>query len=50
MHEVDRREGTRHYYSARPEGLVELKRYVESLWDDVLAAYAGTSSGPKEEA
>lgn len=35
-----RREGTRRYYSAAPEGLVELRRYVESLWDDVLAAYA----------
>ena len=35
-----RREGTRRYYSARPEGLAELRRYVESLWDDVLQAYA----------
>src|SRR5688572_6150707 len=37
-----RREGTRRYYSARPEGLAELRRYVESLWDDVLEAYART--------
>lgn len=35
-----RQEGTRRYYSAASEGLVELRRYVESLWDDVLAAYA----------
>lgn len=35
-----RREGTRRYYRAAPEGLAELRRYVESLWDDVLAAYA----------
>jgi DNA-binding transcriptional ArsR family regulator len=34
------REGTRHYYQASQEGLAELREYVESLWDDVLAAYA----------
>ncbi|HET6373767.1 MAG TPA: metalloregulator ArsR/SmtB family transcription factor [Candidatus Polarisedimenticolia bacterium] len=34
------REGTRRHYRARRDGLTELKRYVESLWDDVLAAYA----------
>ena len=36
------REGTRHYYRASQEGLAELRRYVESLWDDVLAVYADT--------
>lgn len=40
----DRREGTRRYYSASREGLAELRAYVESLWDDVLAAYAGSDS------
>ncbi|MGH7470324.1 MAG: ArsR/SmtB family transcription factor [Longimicrobiales bacterium] len=35
-----RREGTRRFYSAAPDGLVALRRYIESLWDDVLAAYA----------
>ena len=39
---TDRRDGTRRYYSASREGLAELRRYVESLWDDVLAAYAGS--------
>jgi len=41
---TDRRKGTRRYYSASREGLAELRRYVESLWDDVLAAYAGNES------
>ena len=41
-----RRDGTRRYYSARPEGLAELRRYVESLWDDVLSAYATTATAP----
>ena len=37
---TDRREGTRRYYSASREGLEELRKYVESLWADALAAYA----------
>jgi DNA-binding transcriptional ArsR family regulator len=36
----DRREGTRRYYSVSQEGLAELRRYVERMWDDVLSAYA----------
>jgi DNA-binding transcriptional ArsR family regulator len=36
----DRREGTRRYYTASRQGLAELRRYVERMWDDVLAAYA----------
>jgi DNA-binding transcriptional ArsR family regulator len=43
---TDRREGTRRYYSADRAGLAELRRYVESLWDDVLAAYAGDDPEP----
>ena len=34
-----RREGTRRYYQADPTGLLELRRYLESMWDDILAAY-----------
>ena len=33
---VERREGTRHLYRARPEGLAELRAYVEWMWDDRL--------------
>jgi DNA-binding transcriptional ArsR family regulator len=40
----ERRAGTRHYYRAAPDGLAELRGYIESLWDDVLAAYAGSTS------
>jgi DNA-binding transcriptional ArsR family regulator len=42
----DRREGTRRYYSASRQGLAELRRYVESLWDDVLSAYAADDPDP----
>src|SRR5271166_4850252 len=34
---VDRREGTRRLYRARPEGLMELREYLEKFWDDGLA-------------
>ena len=37
----DERDGTRRYYNVNRDGLAELRAYVESLWDDVLAAYAG---------
>jgi DNA-binding transcriptional ArsR family regulator len=37
---ADRRDGTRRHYRARHDGLAELRRYIESLWDDVLTAYA----------
>jgi DNA-binding transcriptional ArsR family regulator len=42
----DRREGTRRYYSASQEGLAELRRYVERMWDDVLTAYAAGDPHP----
>lgn len=43
---TDRRDGTRRFYSASREGLADLRRYVESLWDDVLAAYAAADPNP----
>lgn len=33
---VERREGTRRFYRARPEGLKELREFVEDFWDDRL--------------
>jgi DNA-binding transcriptional ArsR family regulator len=42
----DRREGARRHYRASAEGLAELRRYLESLWDDVLAAYASADPAP----
>ena len=42
----DRREGTRRYYSASQEGLAELRRYVERMWDDVLTAYVAADPHP----
>ena len=35
-----RQEGTRRFYQATPAGLADVKGYLESMWDDVLGAYA----------
>ena len=34
---VERREGTRRLYRARPEGLAELRGFVEEFWDGGVA-------------
>lgn len=33
----ERRDGTRRWYRARPDGLRELQRFLEEFWDDKLA-------------
>jgi DNA-binding transcriptional ArsR family regulator len=43
---TSRAEGTRRYYRADPRGLDSLRRYIDSFWDDVLAAYARTDDDP----
>ncbi|HUG42416.1 MAG TPA: hypothetical protein VMM12_18280 [Longimicrobiales bacterium] len=37
-----RREGRRRIYALRPEGLAPLRVYVETMWQDALAAYAAS--------
>jgi DNA-binding transcriptional ArsR family regulator len=43
---TDERAGTRRNYRATTAGLAELRAYLESLWDDVLAAYAAADPEP----
>ena len=33
------KEGTRRLYSINPGGADEMRRYLDTLWDDALAAY-----------
>jgi DNA-binding transcriptional ArsR family regulator len=40
-----RPEGVRRYYRATPEGLAALRAWLNSMWDDVLSAYAGDDTG-----
>lgn len=35
---TERREGTRRFYRARPEGLVDVRAFLDELWDDKLQA------------
>lgn len=35
---TERRDGTRRIYRARPEGLAELRAYLEGFWDERLQA------------
>ena len=48
----ERREGTRRYYRARPEGLAEVVSFVEGFWEERLAALqrAVEASGPAGDA
>jgi DNA-binding transcriptional ArsR family regulator len=31
-----RKQGTKHFYRVRPEGLLELRQFLETFWDDSL--------------
>ena len=33
---TERREGTRRFYRARPEGLVDVRVFLDEFWDDKL--------------
>jgi DNA-binding transcriptional ArsR family regulator len=41
------REGTRRIYNVEPQGLVELRRYLDRLWDDALAGFAAEAGKRK---
>jgi DNA-binding transcriptional ArsR family regulator len=40
---TERRNGTRRIYRIEPSGLAELRDYIESFWDDALAAFAAAA-------
>ena len=35
---TERRQGTRRYYRARPEGLAEVRAFLDGFWDERLQA------------
>lgn len=37
---AETRAGTRHYFAIAPEGIGELRAYLDTLWSDALAAFA----------
>jgi DNA-binding transcriptional ArsR family regulator len=46
---VDRAEGNRRIYAADPEGLAELRAYLEQYWNTALASFKAIVEQPPEE-
>jgi DNA-binding transcriptional ArsR family regulator len=42
--------GTRHLYAVAPDGLDELRRWLDGLWGDVLASFAAHVEARREGA
>jgi DNA-binding transcriptional ArsR family regulator len=40
---VERREGTRRWYRARPDGVRDVRAWLESFWDDGLTRLAAAA-------
>lgn len=43
-----RKEGNRRIYTLNPDGLAELRRYVEELWGDVLESFRAAAVQEKK--
>ena len=43
----ERSEGVRRIYSVRREGLMELREWLDSFWDDALAAFKAEAEKPQ---
>ena len=39
----EHKQGTRRMYRVEPAGLVELRRYFESFWDEALAGFTAVA-------
>ena len=40
---IDRKEGTRRIYSVAPDGLVGIRAYFDSFWDEALERFAAAA-------
>jgi DNA-binding transcriptional ArsR family regulator len=45
---MDRPEGTRRVYCIDPDGLGELRRWLDQFWNDALEAFKQEVENPKE--
>ena len=45
----ERRDGTRHLYRVDPDGLAELREWVEVFWDEALAAFKVAAEAERSE-
>ena len=46
---IDRPEGNRRIYTADPDGLAELRAYLEQFWNTALASFKAIVEQPTEE-
>jgi DNA-binding transcriptional ArsR family regulator len=46
---VDHAAGTRRLYRIRPEGVAELRAYLDRMWNDALAAFAAAVEQQQSE-
>jgi DNA-binding transcriptional ArsR family regulator len=44
---IDRAEGTRRVYYIDPDGLGELRRWIDQFWDDALESFKNEVETPK---
>jgi DNA-binding transcriptional ArsR family regulator len=44
---AETRAGTRHYFAIAPQGIGELRAYLDALWSDALAAFARHVEGER---
>jgi DNA-binding transcriptional ArsR family regulator len=45
---VDRAAGTRRIYQVNPDGVANLRRYLDQIWGDALAAFQAAVEAPEE--
>lgn len=46
---AERREGTRRIYRLRPEGIAEIRAFLDEMWDDRLHALKRAAEAEAEE-
>jgi DNA-binding transcriptional ArsR family regulator len=46
---VDRQDGTRRLYRLAPDGLEELREYLNTFWDVALAEFKAAAEAPERE-
>jgi DNA-binding transcriptional ArsR family regulator len=46
---TDRREGTKRLYEVDPDGLAQLRDYIEGFWNEALARFRAAAEARKEE-
>jgi DNA-binding transcriptional ArsR family regulator len=45
---IERRVGTKHFYQARPEGLAELRSFIDQFWGDALSRLAAAAESEEQ--